>query len=224
MRYFCLTLALLLLPVQTHPQTPQMPPGVSRAALLDNAAVSMARLTFEPEAREQLHTHPFSAIVIQLTPGEVEMVLGAEKTSAKRAPFFTWFIPKESPHAAVNVGGTACQFVTIAIKPAARTAVTGPLPSSPAPAGITRTMVLENVETRVAQVSFDPGAREEVHTHAFDLVLVQLTEGRVEVLIGADKTVGEHPAGDVLFLPREVPHAIANAGGRAFEIMSVAIK
>ena len=198
------------------------PPGITRTELENNATVLIARLRMAPGAREDVHTHPFSAVVVQIGAGDVDMRLGGGHTTTRRAHGFVEFIPKEVPHAAANFGQGPFEVVTIAMKPDRRPG--GDLPASPAPAGITRTPVLDNAEARVTHVTFAPSAREPVHTHPFDLVVVQLTAGRVEVRSGDQVSTREYAAGEVIFLPRDVPHAVSNVDSGPVEIMSVGIK
>ncbi|MGQ0736202.1 MAG: cupin domain-containing protein, partial [Acidobacteriota bacterium] len=149
-------------------QTAQLPAGITRAELVNNAAVLIARLGMAPGAREDVHTHPFSAIVVQMGAGEVDMRLGDARTTSRRAHGSVDFIPKEVPHAAANAGREPFDVVTIALKPDRRPG--GDAPATAPPAGITRTPVLENAEARVARVAFASSAREPVHAHPFDLV------------------------------------------------------
>jgi quercetin dioxygenase-like cupin family protein len=204
------------------PQTIALPPGIFRTELLDNETVLVARLRMAPGAREEVHTHPFSAVVLQLTAGEVDMQLGDTRGTSRREHGFVEFIPRLVPHAAVNVGSQPYDVVTIALKPERRPG--GDAPPTPAPAGITRTPVLDNAEARVARVGFAPSAREPVHSHPFDLVVVQLTPGRVEVKVGEQVTTKDHAAGEAIFFPRDVPHAVSNVGATPFDALSVGIK
>ena len=202
--------------------TLQMPAGITRVQLLDNASVMSARLTYAGGAAETMHTHPFSAVVIQLTPGEADMTIGNDHTRAHRDPGFVWYIPRATPHALVNVGTGAFEQITLAIKPDRPPAEAGP--ATTAPPGITRTPVLDNADVRVVRVEFSPGGREPVHEHAYDLVTVQLTPGRLEVQQGNDKDAHEYAPGDVKFLPRAIPHSYASVDTRTFTLLSVAIK
>jgi quercetin dioxygenase-like cupin family protein len=202
--------------------TQTMPPGITRTQLLDNASVMVARLRMAPGAREEIHTHPFSAVVVQLDPGEVEMRVGTRRETARHDTGHVEFIAAEMPHAAANRGAVPFDLVTIALKPDRRPA--GTQPPSQAAVGITRTPVLDNAQAGATRVRFGPGARERVHTHPYDLVLVQLTPGRMEVSRGETKEVKAYEPGDVLFLPRDVPHSAANLDQRAFDILSVAVK
>jgi len=201
-------------------QTP--PPGITRTALIENETVMMARLRMAPSAKEEIHTHPFSAIVVQLDAGEVDMRLGDAHTRARRPAGFVEFIPREVPHAAANLGADAFELVTIAIKPDRRRG--GEAPALPAPEGITRTPVLENADARVTRVEFAPAAREPVHSHPFDMVVVPLTAGRIELRLAERLETRDYAAGEPMFLPRDVPHAVASAASAPLEVLSVGIK
>lgn len=203
-------------------QAPGLPPGLTRTVLLDNASVLVARLRFAPGAREEVHTHPFSAVVVHLTPAVVDMRLGAGRTTTRREAGTTEFIPREVPHAAANAGEADFEIVTIAFKPDRFRAPAGP--ATPAPPGITRTPVLDNEDARVARVEFAPGAAESVHSHPVDLVVVPLTSARLEIQQGSDRTVRAYASGEAIFLPRNVAHAVANADTRPVTLMSVTLK
>jgi quercetin dioxygenase-like cupin family protein len=198
------------------------PPGITRTELLNNATVLVARLRMAPGAREDVHTHPFSAVVVQIDAGDVDMRLGDARSTTRRGNGFIEFIPTDVPHAAANVGQEPFEVVTIAMKSDRRPG--GDAPASTAPPGIIRQPLLENPETRVAHVTFAPSAREPVHTHPFDLVVVQLTAGRVEVRVAEQVSVRDYEPGEVMFLPRDVPHAVSNVGRGQVEILSVGIK
>lgn len=200
----------------------QAPPGINRTQLIDNPSVMCAHLTYAAGAAESMHTHPFAAVVVQLTPGDVDMTIGSEHTRAHREAGFVWYIPREVPHALINVGSAPIEQITIAIKPDRPAATPGP--AAAAPPGITRSTILDNADTRVVRVEFSPSGREPVHGHSYDLVTVQLTPGTVEMLVGETKETTRLAAGDVRFLPRTVPHSYASADRAPFTLLSVTIK
>jgi len=200
----------------------QPPAGITRDQIADNPTALIAHLRMEPGSRETIHTHPFAAVVIQLTPGEIDMTIGKVRSRQTRDPGFIWFIPKETPHAAVNSGTTPVEFVTIGIKPDRPSATAAP--ATQAPPGITRETVIDNDDTRVVRVTFAPGGREPVHTHPNDLVTVQITPGRVAILEGSARSDEDRPAGFVKFLTRGVSHSYASTDTKPFELVSVAIK
>src|SRR6185295_6315502 len=176
--------ALLLARPQTSP-----PPGITRTVIVDNATVLVARLGYEAGKGETSHTHPFSAVVIQITPGDVDMTLGADRSRERRAAGTVWFIPANVPHMAVNTGSAPWEQIAITIKPTRAAAPAAP--PTEAPSGITRTTLVDNNDARVVRVLFAPRSREPVHTHPNDLLTVQLTPGSVDILIGSNKTSGE---------------------------------
>jgi quercetin dioxygenase-like cupin family protein len=221
-----LSAALMLVLVTTLPLPAQQaagpPPGITRTPLIENDTVMMARLRMAPGAAEDVHTHPFSAIVIQLNAGEVDMRRGKDRTTSQRPAGFVEYIAAELPHAAANVGKAPFDLVTIAIKPDRKRG--GDAPAPPAPAGITRSAVLDNQEARVTRVEFAPQAREPVHSHPFDLVVVPLTGGTLEVRVGERVDTRAYAAGEPMFLPRDIPHAVANVGATPITVFSVGIK
>jgi len=203
-------------------QAASMPAGISRVALVENASIMSARLTYAAGAAEPIHTHPFAAVVVQLTPGDAEMTISGETTRGHRDAGFVWFIPRGAPHRLVNTGTNGFDQITIALKPDRPAAAPGP--ATTAPPGITRTTIIDNNETRVVRVEFSPSGREPVHEHPYDLVTVQLTPGRLEILEGRDKTNEAFAPGTVKFLPRHVPHSYASADDTPFSLLSVTIK
>jgi quercetin dioxygenase-like cupin family protein len=199
-----------------------MPPGITRTQLLDNASVMVARLRMAPGARETVHTHPFSAVIVQLDAGDVEMRVGTRRETARRERAHVDFIAAEMPHAAANTGTTPFDLVTVALKPDRKPG--GTQAAADAPPGITRTPVLDNAQARATRVAFAPGAREPVHMHPYDLLVVMLDAATVELLLGPATSVKEYAAGDVIFLPRSVPHSVSSRHPESFEIVSVGIK
>ena len=112
-------LVLLLVPLLAAvgaSQTPQSPIVFTRSTIIDNPRVTVMRLTAEPGAREEVHTHPYDVVVVQLTRGDLEMTVGSEKVSGTRDPGFSMFIAKGTPHAAANVGKTPFDVIVTVIK------------------------------------------------------------------------------------------------------------
>jgi quercetin dioxygenase-like cupin family protein len=208
--------------VVTLLQAVVVPAGITRTVVADNPTVLIARLGMAAAARETPHTHPFSAVVVQIGTGQVEMELDGQKVTERRDTGHVQFIPKQLMHAAANVGTGPFDVVTIAIK-ADRVRPASAPPTEPPP-GITRQVVLDNDDARATNVRFTPGAREPIHSHPFDLILVQLTPAKMEVQIGEEKSVKDYDTGAVIFLPRDVPHAVSSAHPSPFEILSVGIK
>jgi quercetin dioxygenase-like cupin family protein len=93
----------------------------------------------------------------------------------------------------------------------------------PAIEGISRTTLKDDAKATVTRVHFKPGAVEPPHTHPYDVILVVVTAGTLDLEIGGKK-VTTVKSGDVEFVPREVTHHLTNAGKQDFELIAIAVK
>ena len=93
----------------------------------------------------------------------------------------------------------------------------------PETAGITRTVLKDDAKSTVTRVQFKPGAAEPPHTHPYDVILVPVVAGTVDVTIG-DKKLTAVKSGDVQFVPRDVTHQVMNTGKQDFELIAIALK
>jgi quercetin dioxygenase-like cupin family protein len=198
------------------------PAGVpDRTTVLDNNVVAVTRLHFAPGAAETPHTHPFPLVIVQVTSGTISLTDG-ELTRVGSRPGEVWFIPADTRHAARNTASAPVDMLGIALKPDRP-----PAPEAPptdAPPGIRRATLVDNTEVRIVRVRFDNGAREPLHTHPNDLLTVQVSPGRVEIVNGSNRSSEQREAGFVQFVARGVPHAYASADAQPFELLSIAIK
>ena len=193
-----------------------------RHILIDNATTTVTRVRFGRDAREAVHSNSFPLVIVQLTAGDVDFAIADTRASGPREAGLVTFVAANTPYAVANVGTAPFNLITIALKPAR-----APAPAAPpadAPPGITRTTLVDNADVRVVRVQFAPGGREPVHTHPNDLLTIQLTPGKVEILKDSRKTTGLRTAGFAQFLRRDAEHAFASADTRMFEILSVSIK
>lgn len=90
-------------------------------------------------------------------------------------------------------------------------------------AGITRTVLKDDVKVTVTRVHFDPGAAEPPHTHPNDVILVPVVAGTLDLAIG-DRKVTSVKSGDVQFVTRNVTHHLKNTGKQPFELIAIAVK
>ena len=93
----------------------------------------------------------------------------------------------------------------------------------PATPGITRTTIRDDAKVAVTRVRFAPGAIEVPHTHPYDVMLVPLMSGTVNLQIG-DKTITSVKSGEVQFVPHDVTHFLGNTGKNAFELIAIGVK
>ena len=110
--------ALALMPLQgfTQAPAPAGAPRISAIKLLENERVSVSRLTFPPGAREQVHITPQDLVVMQATPGDVEVTLDKETVTGRVETGKTWYVSKVTPHAYSNVGKEPFDLVVVFLK------------------------------------------------------------------------------------------------------------
>lgn len=196
--------------------------GFGRRPVFTNDSVDVARLLLLPGAVETPHTHAYPMIVVQLSGGEVETQNGAARTTGARSPGHADFIARDADHAIANLGKTPFEVLTISLNPDRLRG--GTAAPTPAPAGVTRTPVVDNADASVTRLEFAAAAREPVHMHPYDLVVVPLTTSNVEIQIGTVKETKTLTPGDAFFIPRFEPHAVASLGPATLAVLGVIIK
>ena len=105
-----LVAGLLLLPYRSYAQAP-----AKRGVVLDNARVTVQRVTQPAGTIEKMHPHPEADYLsIQLTPGSMEVTMGTEMT--KGTPGTVFYLPKGTPHMMNNVGTTPVEIIVVTLK------------------------------------------------------------------------------------------------------------
>jgi len=111
------TLGVLLVSfvVLIRAQTPAGPPFSSKM-LVDNERVRVQRLTVPAGFREPLQTVPNDQIAIQVTPGDLEVVINGQKTTGRVEPGTAFYVPKNAPHQFLNMGRAPYDVVVVMLK------------------------------------------------------------------------------------------------------------
>jgi quercetin dioxygenase-like cupin family protein len=203
-------------------QAPAPPPGFTVKPLLDNATVTAVKLKLAPGAAEQPHTHPYPMLVIVLTPSEIAMHNGEAHTKGVRKPGDIDYVEAGVSHNAANAGTMPLEALVLAIKPDRMRG--GAAPPAQATPGVTRTSVLDRPDVAVTRLEFEADVREPVHTHPYDLLIVPVTPARLDLQVGDRKDVHGYGVGEAIFVPRNVPHAVANVGTSSFRLLGIAFK
>jgi quercetin dioxygenase-like cupin family protein len=214
--------ALLMQAGSPGAQAPEPPPGFTVKPVLDNATLTAVRLKMAPGAKEQPHTHPYPMLVVVLTPSDMEMHNGQAHTRGLRKPGDLEFVGAGISHNAGNVGTMPLEALVLAIKPDRLRG--GAAPPRQAVPGIIRKPLLDKSDLSVTRLEIDADVREPVHTHPHDLAVVPTMAGRLDVQVGDKKQVRGYAPGEMIFVPRNVPHAVANGGTTAIRVLAVVIK
>ena len=107
----CVVVAgLLALPYRSYAQAP-----AKRGVILDNARVTVQRVTQPAGTIEKPHPHPEADYLsIQLTAGSMEVTMAGEMT--KGTPGTVWYLAKGTPHTMNNVGTTPVEVIVVTLK------------------------------------------------------------------------------------------------------------
>jgi len=83
---------------------------------IDNARVTVLRLTMPVGYKDPVTSGQNDLVVTQASPGEVEVLIGTEKTTARREVGQSWFVPKGTPHAFSNAGNAPFDMLVTVLK------------------------------------------------------------------------------------------------------------
>jgi quercetin dioxygenase-like cupin family protein len=83
--------------------------------------------------------------------------------------------------------------------------------------------LFENARVSVIRARMDVGAREGVHTHGSDTIVVHLSGGEIEDTAAGKTVVNRWKPGDVEFEARGSSHSARNIG-HPVEVVLVALK
>ncbi len=101
--------------VMARAQAPGAPAFASKV-LVDNDRVRIQRLSVPAGFREGLQVTPNDQIAIQVTPGDLEVVISGQKTAGRIEPGTTFYVPKNAPHQFLNMGKTPYDVVVVMLK------------------------------------------------------------------------------------------------------------
>jgi quercetin dioxygenase-like cupin family protein len=195
--------ATLLLALPAARGAEPSPQAGGPVAILDNAAVNVVRRRLAAAAHETIRANGGPLLIVHPSRGPA-------------------FVQNGGEYAALNDEPAPIDLLIVAIKPNRPAAPAAP--PTEAPPGITRVTLIDNADVRVVRVTFAPGSREPVHTHPNDLLTIQLTPGRFDILLGQDRSGASQAAGSVKFLPRNVQHAYISIDSAPFDLLSISIK
>ena len=110
-------LGILIVPliVTARAQAPAGPAFASKS-LDNNDRVQVQRLSVPAGFRESMQVVPNDQIAIQVTPGDLEVVINGQKTTGRIEPGTTFYVPKNAPHQFLNVGKTPYDVVVVMLK------------------------------------------------------------------------------------------------------------
>ena len=110
-----LGILMVVLVVMVRAQAPAGPAFASRM-LVNNDRVQIQRLSVPAGFRETLQAVPNDQIAIQVTPGDLEVMINGQKTAGRIEPGTAFYVPKNAPHQFLNLGKTPYDVVVVMLK------------------------------------------------------------------------------------------------------------
>lgn len=86
------------------------------------------------------------------------------------------------------------------------------------------TVQVDNDRVKVTEWRFAPAAETGWHRHAYDYVIVPITNGRLQLFDGTQTSVADLTAGRSYYRPVGVEHNVINANAHEFAFVEVEFK
>src|SRR3954451_15389648 len=111
------TVGMLIVPfIMTARAQAPAAPAFANKVLVNNDRVQVQRLSVPAGFRETLQVVPNDQIAIQVTPGDLEVVISGQKTTGRIEPGTTFYVPKNAPHQFLNMGQSPYDVVVVMLK------------------------------------------------------------------------------------------------------------
>ena len=94
----------------------QAPAGLTSKVILDNDRVRVQRLSVPVGFRDPVSVVQNDMVVIQATPGDMEVVINGEKMMGHVDAGKVWYVPKAIQHQFSNAGNTAYDTLVVMLK------------------------------------------------------------------------------------------------------------
>jgi len=108
-------LLVSVIALRSRAQAPVARP-VTAKVILDNDRVAVQRLTVAAGYRDPESVVPRDMVAVQVTPGDMEVVIGGDRTRGRVEAGKVWYVPKSTKHQFSNVGTTAYDTLVITLK------------------------------------------------------------------------------------------------------------
>ena len=203
-----LAAVVALMAITMPAQSPPRQPAAAPTAVLENAAVRVYRTMADALAR------------VPHGPG---VVVWLETSPPEEHVRVLWMDDVATPPALATVNGPV-----VVVQPLDRAAGATPAPPESKPGdaeftGMKFVNVFDNARVSVLRAHMDADAREGVHTHGADIVVVHLTGGEIEDTANGKTVVNRWKPGDVEFEARGSSHSARNVG-QPIDVVLVQLK
>jgi beta-alanine degradation protein BauB len=220
MKPLCATALVVAWSAAVLAQDPVKVDATHYKVLLDNASVRVLKVDYAPGSKSVMHQHP-DAIVVPLAAAKVKFTMPDGKSEDTNMPNESAMYTPAGTHNPANVGTERIDAVLVEFKGAAPGKATIPT-SRP---NMTIKSLAEGPRAVALRMTADGGFSEPAGTkHDFDQVVIALGPTPLSLSIDGKPAKTTWARGDVAFIGRGVAHESKNTGGKASDVIIVAIK
>jgi quercetin dioxygenase-like cupin family protein len=188
--------------------------------LIDNAAVRVLKINYAPGATSVMHQHPDS-IAIPMAASKVKFATPDGKSEDREMASETATYTPAGLHKPTNIGTGPIDVIQVEFK--AAKPGTAALPASRP--GMALNVLAEGPRAMAYRSTAAPTFAEAAGTkHDFDQVVIALGPAQMSLSVAGQPAKTTWARGDAMFIGRGVAHEAKNTGGKAVDMIIVAIK
>lgn len=199
--------------------------AIQSTVKIDDDAVRVLSVTYQPHDRSALHAHAGNRVVILLDAGHLASIdeEGRKDDRPWKAGEARW-VPAGAKHIGENTGSNPIRIVEVELKqpgaPANRSPKLDPVKID----AKHNVFLFENDQVRVFRSWREPGGKETIHEHTGKgRVAVLLTDVDAKIDTGGEIDTLKASAGEVRW-SGPAKHAATNVGPAKFEMIIVEVK
>jgi quercetin dioxygenase-like cupin family protein len=188
--------------------------------LFENASVRLLSINYAAGAVSKVHQHPDSLVVV-LSDSKVSFATPDGKSQDVDMPNESAMYTPAGTHTPSNIGKTPLNAILIEFK--TKAPGTAVLPA--ARPGMTMKVLAEGPRAMAYRSTAAPTFAEPAGSkHDFDQVVIALGAAQLSLSVDGKPAKTTWARGDAQFIGRGAPHEAKNTGGKAVDMVIVAIK
>jgi quercetin dioxygenase-like cupin family protein len=199
--------------------------AVESKTVIDNDAVKILSVTYQPHDKSALHTHAGNRVVVLLDAGHLATIYedGRRDDKPWQAGEARW-VAAGPKHIGENTGSNPVRIIEVELKKPGRPVTRDPKLDPVAIDPKHNTTLFENDQVRVFRCWREPGGTEMLHNHpGTGRVAILLTDLDVKIAEGKSVTEEHEKAGTALW-SGPAQHQATNTGSKKFDMVIVEVK
>lgn len=188
--------------------------------VLENPSIRVLRVIMPPGAKSPGHQHP-DAVVIAMRRIKVRFDGPNGKSEDREMSQESALYTPAGTYIAANIGTGAVNALVVEFK----TPAPGKAALPPSRPGLDMKVLSEGPRALVYRTTVEPDFYEPADSkHAFDQLVIALGPTQLTLALQGKPARTTWTRGDVVFIPRGVPHESRNTGGKPADFIMISIR